>query len=156
MWSNSWLLDYNFFCWIKCLLRAAGQSPFLSLIMIALRSLLWIWPAIWCSLLITLHIMPCSGIARKPLETMRLLVTSVFGVVFGFFLGVSLPGISLTKVLTIFRTFVVGSFNFYFTLFTAVLDLLFAVQLSVQPHSHPQFHIRGQCLVICYWTYTSS
>lgn len=35
-----------------------------------------------------------SGIARKPIETMRLLVTSVVGVVFGFFLGVSLPTIS--------------------------------------------------------------
>ena len=40
----------------------------------------------------------CSGGIRKPNETMRLLVTTFIGVVFGFFLGVSFPTVSLTKV----------------------------------------------------------
>ncbi|XP_031380838.1 uncharacterized protein LOC116195681 [Punica granatum] len=35
---------------------------------------------------------------RKPNETMRLLVTTFIGVVFGFFLGVSFPTLSLTKL----------------------------------------------------------
>ncbi|KAF5184229.1 Lysine ketoglutarate reductase trans-splicing protein [Thalictrum thalictroides] len=38
-----------------------------------------------------------SGIVRKPNETMRMLVTTIVGVVFGFFVGVSFPTISLTK-----------------------------------------------------------
>ncbi|PIA30274.1 hypothetical protein AQUCO_05600003v1 [Aquilegia coerulea] len=38
-----------------------------------------------------------SGIVRKPNETMRMLVTTIIGVVFGFFIGVSFPTISLTK-----------------------------------------------------------
>ncbi|XP_059450048.1 uncharacterized protein LOC132181023 isoform X2 [Corylus avellana] len=39
-----------------------------------------------------------SGIIRKPKETMRLIVTTFVGVVFGFFLGVSFPTLSLTKM----------------------------------------------------------
>ncbi|KAK4759881.1 hypothetical protein SAY87_023012 [Trapa incisa] len=35
---------------------------------------------------------------RKPNETMRLLVTTFIGIVFGFFLGVSFPTLSLTKL----------------------------------------------------------
>lgn len=40
----------------------------------------------------------CSGSIRKPNEAMRLVVTTFIGVVFGFFLGVSFPTLSLTKV----------------------------------------------------------
>ncbi|KAF5479693.1 hypothetical protein F2P56_000493 [Juglans regia] len=39
-----------------------------------------------------------SGILRKPNETMRLIVTTFVGVIFGFFLGVSFPTLSLTKM----------------------------------------------------------
>lgn len=39
-----------------------------------------------------------GGSMRKPNETMRLLVTTFIGVVFGFFLGVSFPTVSLTKM----------------------------------------------------------
>ncbi|KAL0014419.1 hypothetical protein SO802_001488 [Lithocarpus litseifolius] len=39
-----------------------------------------------------------SGILRKPNETMRLIVTTFIGVVFGFFLGVSFPTLTLTKM----------------------------------------------------------
>jgi hypothetical protein len=39
----------------------------------------------------------CSAI-RKPNETMRLIVVTVFGVVFGFFIGISFPAITITKV----------------------------------------------------------
>lgn len=39
-----------------------------------------------------------SNMCRKPNETMRLLVTTFIGVVFGFFLGVSFPTLSLSKV----------------------------------------------------------
>ncbi|KAF5740422.1 hypothetical protein HS088_TW11G00491 [Tripterygium wilfordii] len=35
---------------------------------------------------------------RKPNETMRLIMSTSFGVIFGFFLGVSFPTLSLTKV----------------------------------------------------------
>ncbi|GJN16602.1 hypothetical protein PR202_gb03606 [Eleusine coracana subsp. coracana] len=46
------------------------------------------------------HISPatiCSAI-RKPNETMRLLVVTIVGVVFGFFIGISFPTISITKL----------------------------------------------------------
>ncbi|KAA8533215.1 hypothetical protein F0562_033252 [Nyssa sinensis] len=39
-----------------------------------------------------------STIARKPNETMRLIVTTFVGVVFGFLIGVSFPTLSLTKL----------------------------------------------------------
>uniref|UniRef100_A0A5B6ZN63 Lysine ketoglutarate reductase trans-splicing protein n=1 Tax=Davidia involucrata TaxID=16924 RepID=A0A5B6ZN63_DAVIN len=39
-----------------------------------------------------------SAIVRKPNETMRLIVTTFVGVVFGFFIGVSFPTLSLTKL----------------------------------------------------------
>ncbi|KAF5450225.1 hypothetical protein F2P56_030593 [Juglans regia] len=39
-----------------------------------------------------------SAVSRKPNETMRLIVTTFVGVVFGFFIGVSFPTLSLTKV----------------------------------------------------------
>lgn len=39
-----------------------------------------------------------SGIMRKPNETMRLIVTTFVGVIFGFFLGVSFPTLALTKM----------------------------------------------------------
>lgn len=39
-----------------------------------------------------------SSTGRKPSEIMRLIVTTFIGVVFGFFLGVSFPTLSLTKV----------------------------------------------------------
>ncbi|CAA2977193.1 uncharacterized protein LOC111366401, partial [Olea europaea subsp. europaea] len=35
---------------------------------------------------------------RRTNETMRLIVTTIVGIVFGFFLGVSFPTLSLTKV----------------------------------------------------------
>lgn len=38
------------------------------------------------------------GMVRRPNETMRLIVTTFISVVFGFFLGVSFPTISLTKM----------------------------------------------------------
>lgn len=40
----------------------------------------------------------CSAAGRKPNESMRLIVTTFIGVVFGFFVGVSFPTLSLTKV----------------------------------------------------------
>ncbi|XP_062110429.1 uncharacterized protein LOC133822194 isoform X1 [Humulus lupulus] len=39
-----------------------------------------------------------SSASRKPNETMRLVVTTFFGVVLGFFIGVSFPALSLTKL----------------------------------------------------------
>lgn len=39
-----------------------------------------------------------SGTVRRPNETMRLIVTTFTGVVLGFFLGVSFPTLSLTKM----------------------------------------------------------
>ncbi|KAF4397397.1 hypothetical protein G4B88_027137 [Cannabis sativa] len=39
-----------------------------------------------------------GGFIRKPNETMRLVVTTFIGIVFGFFLGVSFPTLSLTKM----------------------------------------------------------
>ncbi|CAN6485651.1 unnamed protein product [Victoria cruziana] len=38
-----------------------------------------------------------SSIIRKPNETLRLIITSLFGVVFGFLIGISFPTVSLTK-----------------------------------------------------------
>ncbi|KAI4320493.1 hypothetical protein MLD38_033970 [Melastoma candidum] len=40
----------------------------------------------------------CSGLIRKPDHTMRLLATTFFGVVFGFFVGITFPPLSLTKL----------------------------------------------------------
>ena len=40
----------------------------------------------------------CSAIARNPNETMRLIVTTFVGVVFGFLIGASFPTLTLTKV----------------------------------------------------------
>ncbi|KAF3956507.1 hypothetical protein CMV_018369, partial [Castanea mollissima] len=39
-----------------------------------------------------------SPVSRKPNETMRLIVTTFVGVVLGFFIGVSFPTLSLTKL----------------------------------------------------------
>lgn len=39
-----------------------------------------------------------SPVSRKPNESMRLIVTTFVGVVFGFFIGVSFPTLSLTKL----------------------------------------------------------
>ncbi|PON64255.1 hypothetical protein PanWU01x14_125690 [Parasponia andersonii] len=39
-----------------------------------------------------------SPVNRKPNETMRLIVTTFLGVVLGFFIGVSFPALSLTKL----------------------------------------------------------
>ncbi|KAL4568299.1 hypothetical protein LXL04_023908 [Taraxacum kok-saghyz] len=39
-----------------------------------------------------------SGMVRRPNESMRLIVTTFISIVFGFFLGVSFPTISLTKM----------------------------------------------------------
>ncbi|XP_059633667.1 uncharacterized protein LOC132276312 isoform X1 [Cornus florida] len=39
-----------------------------------------------------------SAIVRKPNESMRLIVTTFVGVVFGFFIGVSFPTLSLTQL----------------------------------------------------------
>jgi hypothetical protein len=44
---------------------------------------------------------------RKPNETMRLIVTTFVGVIFGFFLGVSFPTLALTKVQKLFVYMVV-------------------------------------------------
>ena len=41
----------------------------------------------------------CSAI-RKPNESMRLIVVTIVGVVFGFFIGISFPTVSITKVRT--------------------------------------------------------
>ncbi|CAH9122652.1 unnamed protein product [Cuscuta epithymum] len=38
-----------------------------------------------------------SSSVRRPAETMRLLLTTLVGIVFGFFLGVSFPALSLSK-----------------------------------------------------------
>ncbi|WCJ21180.1 hypothetical protein M5689_003356 [Euphorbia peplus] len=39
-----------------------------------------------------------SGYTRKPSETMRLFITTLVGIVFGFFLGISFPTLSLSKM----------------------------------------------------------
>jgi len=39
-----------------------------------------------------------SGQVPKPNEMMKLVITTFVGIVFGFFLGVSFPALSLTKV----------------------------------------------------------
>ncbi|KMZ58171.1 Lysine ketoglutarate reductase trans-splicing related 1 [Zostera marina] len=39
-----------------------------------------------------------SAILRNPNETMRLIITIIVGVVFGFFVGISFPSISITKL----------------------------------------------------------
>jgi len=39
-----------------------------------------------------------SGNIKKPNEAMKLIIAAIVGVVFGFFVGVSFPTISLTKV----------------------------------------------------------
>ncbi|XP_020110385.1 uncharacterized protein LOC109725557 [Ananas comosus] len=39
-----------------------------------------------------------SGLLRKPNESMRLVMTTVVGVVFGFFIGISFPTVSITKL----------------------------------------------------------
>ena len=35
---------------------------------------------------------------RKPNESMRLIVVTIVGAVFGFFIGISFPTVSITKV----------------------------------------------------------
>lgn len=45
-----------------------------------------------------MNLLHCSSVSRKPNETMRLIVTTFVGVVLGFFIGVSFPTLSLTKV----------------------------------------------------------
>lgn len=45
-----------------------------------------------------MNLLHCSAVSRKPNETMRLIVTTFVGVVLGFFIGVSFPSLSLTKV----------------------------------------------------------
>lgn len=45
-----------------------------------------------------MNLLHCSPVSRKPNETMRLIVTTFVGVVLGFFIGVSFPTLSLTKV----------------------------------------------------------
>lgn len=42
-------------------------------------------------------ILKCS-VSIKPAETMKLIITTFVGVVFGFFLGICFPTMSLTKV----------------------------------------------------------
>ncbi|KAF5940059.1 hypothetical protein HYC85_021226 [Camellia sinensis] len=39
-----------------------------------------------------------SGVVRKPNESMRLIVTTFIGIVFGFLIGVSFPAFTLTKL----------------------------------------------------------
>lgn len=39
-----------------------------------------------------------SGLFRKPNETMRLIITTIVGVVLGFFIGISFPTVSITKL----------------------------------------------------------
>eukprot|EP01018_Ginkgo_biloba_P025186 Gb_00631 [translate_table: standard] len=39
-----------------------------------------------------------SGVLKKPNEAMRLIVTAVFGIVFGFFIGISFPSIVFSKL----------------------------------------------------------
>ncbi|KAK1319207.1 hypothetical protein QJS10_CPB04g01519 [Acorus calamus] len=41
----------------------------------------------------------CSGLVRKPNESMRLIITTFVGVVFGFLLGISYPTVTLTRVI---------------------------------------------------------
>ncbi|PKI77122.1 hypothetical protein CRG98_002625, partial [Punica granatum] len=41
--------------------------------------------------------LPRSVVSRKPTDTMRIILTSFAGVLFGFFIGVSFPTLSLTK-----------------------------------------------------------
>lgn len=40
----------------------------------------------------------CSTLAKKPNESMRVLVTISVGIIFGFFIGVSFPSLPLTKL----------------------------------------------------------
>lgn len=48
----------------------------------------------------------CSGNMRKSNEIMRIMVTTFVGGVFGFFLGVSFPTLSLSQV----ENFIFGVF----------------------------------------------
>lgn len=58
-----------------------------------------------------LHLVGCSSTYRKPSESMRLIVTTFVGVIFGFFIGISFPTLSITKVQT----------ESFFFLYSAVL-----------------------------------
>jgi len=44
----------------------------------------------------------CSAGCKKSNDTMRLIITTFFGIVFGFFIGVSFPTLSLIKVSHLF------------------------------------------------------
>jgi hypothetical protein len=45
-----------------------------------------------------ISVLSCSGNIIKTNEVMKLIVSSIVGIVFGFFVGVSFPTLSLTKV----------------------------------------------------------
>ncbi|KAM5567929.1 hypothetical protein ABKV19_015818 [Rosa sericea] len=59
----------------------------------------FLFPCIYSQKLVNnMGILSRSAVARKPNETMRLIVTTFVGVVFGFLIGVSFPTLSLTKL----------------------------------------------------------
>ncbi|KAJ8426352.1 hypothetical protein Cgig2_023884 [Carnegiea gigantea] len=59
----------------------------------------WVLIAVLCSALPTkMKSIFRSGQVTKPNEMMKLIITTFVGIVFGFFLGVSFPALSLTKV----------------------------------------------------------
>lgn len=62
----------------------------------------------------------CSAGCKKSNDTMRLIITTFFGVVFGFFIGVSFPTLSLVKVSHMFLLI-----HFFICILT-----LFALSLS--------------------------
>lgn len=51
-----------------------------------------------CYFILTINFVGCSGLLRKPNDTMRLIISTVVGVVLGFLIGISFPTVSLTKV----------------------------------------------------------
>ena len=75
------------------------------------------------------HLGDCSTVSRKPNESMRLIVTTFVGVVFGFLIGLSFPTLSLTKVDKLFPL------NFIFIImhlfnndsFIYIMELLYCV-----------------------------
>lgn len=65
---------------------------------------------------------PCSVLYRKTSDSVRFIITTIFGVAFGFFIGISFPSVSLTKVcwpslsLTFFSGGTCQSFDLFFTI----------------------------------------
>ncbi|OMO69272.1 hypothetical protein COLO4_29174 [Corchorus olitorius] len=91
-----------------------------------------------------------SGNVRKPNEKMRLIVTTFAGVIFGFFLGVSFPTLSLTKMTlpsslfpSIDLTYIEDKYSGLSTqaIFNALNSLKANKDVSVPPDKHNETKI---------------